>query len=501
MSTTDLPDGTPSTEETAVPLKLDMTVESPQACLRHVVVTIPREEIERYLKKEYDELVPEAQVPGFRAGRAPRKLVEKQFKDRVVDRVKGALLMDSLSQITDEAEFSAISEPDFDYESIDLPEDGDFRFEFSVEVRPEFETPEIKGLKLNRPVEEISDEDVTVALDGLLRRYGSDEATDEPAQLGDKLLITASFKQDGHVLTEMDEERVDLTAALTFSDARCDGFGDLMVGVKEGETRTGKVVIGEGVDDEEMRGKEVDASFTVVEVIRYTKPELTPQFLLELGDFESQDELRDFVRSSLERQADFRQQQALRKQVTELLAGAADFELPPELVKRQTRRELERKILEFRRSGFSEDQIRSFVNAIRQNAQASTEASLREHFILEQIAEEQKIEADESDYDEEIELIAEQSDQPTRRVRARLEKSGQMDALRNQIIERKVIDLVTEQAEITEEPVKRDDQGGDNEFAIYHNVIRSKDASAIPEAKYDDSANPEADTKATKEKD
>ena len=63
-------------------IQLEVKVESPQACLREVIVTIPQAEVQRYLKEAYDELVPEAQVPGFRSGRAPRKLVEKQFKDR-----------------------------------------------------------------------------------------------------------------------------------------------------------------------------------------------------------------------------------------------------------------------------------------------------------------------------------------------------------------------------------------------------------------------------------
>src|SRR5690554_4235735 len=116
------------------PLQLEVTVEKPQACLREVVVSIPRSEVDRYLKEAYDELVPDAQVPGFRAGRAPRKLVEKQFKDRIQERVKGSLLMDSLSQVTEQAEFSAIGEPDFEYESIELPDEGPFKFQFSIEV-------------------------------------------------------------------------------------------------------------------------------------------------------------------------------------------------------------------------------------------------------------------------------------------------------------------------------------------------------------------------------
>ncbi len=177
-----------------------------------------------------------------------------------------------------------------------------------------------------------------------------------------------------------------------------------------------------------------------------TNPELTHAFLEELGDFESEEELREFVRDSLTRQADYRTEQDIRKSVVELLAGSADFELPAELVKRQTMREFERKVLELRRSGFDEDGVRRYVNATKQNAQAVTESALREHFILEQIAEEEKVDADPGDYDAEIRLIAQQSDMPERRVRARLEKSGQMDALRNQIVERKVIENIVEAA-------------------------------------------------------
>lgn len=485
MSTSDLQSDSPvASEGEKTPLKLDIKVDSPQACLRHVVVTIPHADVERYMRDAYDELVPEAQVPGFRAGRAPRKLVEKQFRDRVTDQVKSSLLMDSLSQVTESAEFSAISEPDFDYESIELPEDGDFRYEFKVEVRPEFETPNWKELKLTRPTEEISDEAVEKAVQGLLGRNAQPEATDESATDGDSLLLTARFLSDGRVISEMDEERVQLASRLSFSDAVCENFGEALRGAREGETRKAKVLIGQEAPQEDLRGKEIDAEFEVVEVSRKHLPELTEAYLRELGDFDSKEEFYEFVRTSLQRQVGYRQEQALRKQIVETLTGEAQWDLPPDLVRRQTRRELDRKILELRRSGFDEDTVRRLVNVMRQNAQASTEASLREHFILEQIAEDEKVDATTEDYEQEIELIAEQSDMPVRRVRARLEKSGQMDALRNQIVERKVIEMIAGAAEVSDEPqAKAQDE---DEFAVYHNVLGTKETDSIPEAKYDD---------------
>ena len=96
--------------------------------------------------------------------------------------------------------------------------------------------------------------------------------------------------------------------------------------------------------------------------------------------------------------------------------------------------------MELRRSGFSEAEIRARENLLRQNSTASTATALKEHFILERIAEEEKIDVDEGDYEKEIFLIAAQSGESPRRVRAQLEKRGLMDVLRNQIIERKVLE-------------------------------------------------------------
>ncbi len=101
--------------------------------------------------------MPTAAVPGFRAGRAPRKLVETRFRKDVGEQVKGTLLMDSMTQVTEDEEFSAISEPDFDFDAVEVPDEGPMTFEFDIEVRPEFDLPKWKGLKIERPVREFSD--------------------------------------------------------------------------------------------------------------------------------------------------------------------------------------------------------------------------------------------------------------------------------------------------------------------------------------------------------
>jgi trigger factor len=116
-------------------------------------------------------------------------------------------------------------------------------------------------------------------------------------------------------------------------------------------------------------------------------------------------------------------------------------------------------VMELRRSGFSEAEIRARENLLKQNSKASTATALKEHFILERIAEEENIDVADGDYEKEIFLIAMQSGESPRRVRAQLEKRGLMDVLRNQIIERKVLEAVQKEAKFTDEkyePKKND---------------------------------------------
>ena len=139
------------------------------------------------------------------------------------------------------------------------------------------------------------------------------------------------------------------------------------------------------------------------------------------------------------------------------MTADANWELPPQLLRRQSQRELQRSILELQASGFPDEEIRRHINRIQQNLLGSTEKALKEHFILERIAEDHDLEATPEDIEREILIIAMQQQSSPRAVRAQLEKRGDMDALRNQIIERQAIELITEAANFTETGLPEDE--------------------------------------------
>ena len=446
----------PPAEEEKVPLNLTVKIDRKGACQRHITVTVPQEDVERYFSKALGELMPSAQVPGFRSGRAPKKLVEHRYHKEVAQQVKANLLMDSLAQISEEQKLAAISEPDLDMEAVEVPTDGPMTFEFDLEVRPEFDMPQWKGLTIEKPVREFTDKDVNAQLERVLTHHGKLVPHDGPAKAGDYLTVNLKFLNGEEVVSDAPEIVIRIRPTLSLRDGKIEKFDKLMSGVKAGETRTADAKVSDEAPNEALRGKTVTASFEVLEVKKLQLPELTPELLEEIGGYTSEAQMRETLKGELERQLKYHQSQRTRQQVTALLTAAADWDLPPDMLRRQAARELERSVLELRRSGFADDAIQQHENELRQNSLVNTARSLKEHFILERIAEDEKIEDVPADYDAEVALIAAQSGESSRRVRAHLEKRGLMDVLRNQIIERKVIELVLSHAKFKEVPFQMD---------------------------------------------
>ena len=471
------------TSETPVkqPLNLGVDVHKKSSCERHVKVTIPREDIDRYFKTQFDDLVPKAEVAGFRAGKAPRQLIESRFRKQVADQVKGSLLIDSLAQISEGDHFSAISEPDLAYDKVDIPEDGPMTFEFDIEVRPEFQMPSWKGMTLERPEREVTEAEIDWRVEMLRKRQADVIPVEGPIIAGDTAVCNLKGTLDGKGVFSADELSVRVLPLLSMVDAKVEGFDKLMIGANSGEKRTTVVEVSEFAENAELQGKKVELEFEVLDVKR-TEANTDEEMVARYGGG-SIGAIKDMIASSLKNQLAYEQRQSLRNQISRTLTDAAGWDLPPDLLRRQFRRELNRALMEMKSSGFSESEIQARENVLRQDALRRTETLLKEHFILERIAEEENIEDSPQDYEAEISRIAQSSNDSPRRVRAKMERTGQMDVLRNMIIERKVIELIEENAQVTVVPAKP--------FA--HETVEAIDIAIggtkvehIPEAKYDD---------------
>jgi trigger factor len=440
-------------------LEIAVNITDVGPCKKHLKITIPRDEIDRQYEESLETLRKEAVVPGFRMGRAPRQLVVKRFKKQVSDQVKSNLLMSSLEQIDQDYKLEPITQPQLDVGAIEIPEKGPLNFEMDVEVRPQFEIPSYEGLKIKRPVATLSDKHVDEQLNRFLEGHGHIVPKLEgAAEFGDYLTASVAFiRPDGEPLNDFKELQFRLQPEIRFQDGAI-ADASALEGAKPGDTREVEAKLGTAVVDPEMRGTTVTVRIHVIDLKRMRLPDLNQAFLDSIN-VESVEALREAVRLTLERRIRTEQRQAMSRQLLDQLLHKTPFELPADLVSREEKSTIRRLVVQLKREGMSDDDIRAHEAQIRANAHETTLRSLKELLLLSKIGDAEGIQVDDDDLALEIETMAARTGESVRRIRSRVEKEGGSDSLGTQLLERKVIDRVLESCQIEDVPVEIEPEG------------------------------------------
>ncbi|HEY7312653.1 MAG TPA: trigger factor [Gemmataceae bacterium] len=473
-----------ATATATAPVKLTQTVEIRDVgpCKKHIKVTVDRKDIDGRVGEKISELVADAPVSGFRPGKAPRRIIEKRFQREVGDQVKSEVLLASLQQLAEDHDIAPLSAPDLDPANIELPRQGPLVYEFEVEVRPQFDLPSYKGLKIRRPVHTFTDEEAAQEERRLLTPYGQIvPKSDGDPQVGDLLVVDAVIRDGDREIGKLTDADLRVNKQLAFKDGVAENFAEQVKGTKIGDTREVDVALSSAAANPELRGKTVKAVLTIKDIKTVILPELTHEFLHTFG-VHSPEQLRELIQVILRRRLEYQQRQAARKQVLEHIAAAADWELPPDLLRRQAHKAMARRIMEMRSDGISDEEIQGRRRLLEQDILQSTALALKEHFVLQKIAEVEKIDVTDDDLNEEIERIAEQDGESPRRVRARLEREDLIDALAAEMIERKALDLILNSAEYEDVPLGQEDQPS----------VSTVEAQAVPGAIHDPTAEPPA---------
>ena len=432
-------------------LELKTEIKDVGPCKKHVRVIVAKDAVAGVMNEALKEYTTKAEIPGFRVGKVPSSLVKKRFKKEISDQVKQRVMMVSLDQIAEESKIDPINQPNLDMDTVDLPEDADFEYEFEVEVRPTFDLPSYKGMKISRPVREVTEQDIDDYQTNFVEQYGVQEPVDAPVATGDFVNVDIVISRNGTEYNRLSDQMVRVLPLLKLQDGELAGFDKLLVGATADETRSAKVKVSMESPVIEMRGEELDVAFTVLDVKRMNQQTIDEDFCVRVG-FSSVDALRTAIRRTLERQVKYEQRQTCRKQITEKIIESANWELPEDMVAKQVENALHREILEMEQAGFTNQQIMSRENDLRQKSLSMTRRNLKEHFVLDRIATEEKIEVSELEIEQEISAMSFQRGESPRRVRARLMKSGVIENLFAQIRERKAVDFILDTAEFHDTP-------------------------------------------------
>jgi trigger factor len=259
------------------------------------------------------------------------------------------------------------------------------------------------------------------------------------------------------------------------------------VGGKAGQTRTVDISLTDAVAAEGLRGKTVQAQLEIKDVKKMRLPELTHEFLHHFG-VHSPEQLRELVRTLLERKLLYTQRQAAREQVLKHIAATATWDLPHDMLQRQARKAFARRVMEMREAGMSEEEIAARRRLLERDVLASTALTLKEHFVLQKIAEVEKIEIDDDEIDAEIERMADQTGESPRKVRAQLEREELLETLAAQLIERKSLDLILDSAEYDDVPLEAEKSVAAAEAQAVEGEMKDPTAAPAPEPVQEDTA-------------
>nr|WP_242848740.1 trigger factor [Syntrophomonas palmitatica] len=307
----------------------------------YIEITVDAEHFEEGLEKAYRKVVKQVTIPGFRKGRVPRELLEAHYgKEILYQDALEFIIPDAYAYAIEELDIEPIAQPDFDFSELEDIEAGkEFKFNARVAVKPEFELPDLTGLEITAPNFSITDQDVEKRLQDMQNRYAElVEKTEEPAVNGDVVEIDFEGFVDDTAFPGGKGHNYELELG---SGTFIPGFEEQLLGMKVGESRDINVTFPEGYHAEDLAGK--DAVFKV-DLNKITSRKLRPlddEFAQEVSSFDTIEELRQDIRSGLEKMSEARRKEMLKQEAVSRALERCDISVPDSVVRAQLERMLE----------------------------------------------------------------------------------------------------------------------------------------------------------------
>ncbi len=425
------------------------TIEDAGAARKRIKIEIPAERIKGKLDEAFGELQRDAVLPGFRRGRAPKRLIEKRFGGDLRNTVKQQLVAEAYEKAVETNKLDAIGEPELDLSKVELPESGNMTVSVEVEVTPEFALPSIEKIVVKKPKLEANDERLNLAVENLRKYFGHWHDSKEPAK--DTDTITGDVKvtgEDGTVIAE--QPQVSLSAKPgSIAGVRFEDLGEKLTGSTIGSTVTLEGSAPEEHPDEKLRGKKIKVEITIKGIKHQDLPEVNEEFATMLG-FDTIDALKADLKDRLVTQLEQETHGAMAQQIYRYLLSNTNLDLPAKLSQRQMGNVLRRRATELMQKGMPESEIVHQIDQLRISSAQQAAVDLRLFFILGKLAELFSIDVSEEEVNARIAAIATQYGRRPEKLKSQMAASNQIEQLYLQIRDGKVVDKLLETAELTE---------------------------------------------------
>ena len=417
--------------------------------------TVTQDEFEEAVNKAYLKVKNSINVQGFRKGKAPRHIIEKKYgKSIFYDDALDFAVQEAYPKAVNELKLDVIDSPKVNVEKFE--EGEDIVITADVEVMPEVELPQYKGVEVVKTDIKVTDEDVERELKTIQEKNARIvEVADRPVQKGDYLTI--DYK--GFVGEEQFEGGTAENQTLEIgSDSFIPGFEDQLIGKEKGEEVTVNVTFPEEYHAENLKGKDAVFNVKIHEIKAKELPEIDDEFAKDISEFDTLEELKDDTRKVLEQKASDTVKISNDNNVVTKIVNDTKLEVPEVLIQREIEylgRQYEQ---QFRQQGFDgkeyDNLIKNFVTQYKEGARSQAEFNVKAELVLEALIKKEEINVTDEELKQEINKIAESYKVEEDRLEAFKNTLMQSDAsyIKDTIQKRKVIDMLVENAVFVDAP-------------------------------------------------
>ena len=401
------------------------SVEKLSATRTKLTIEVPFEELKPEFDKAYATLAQQVNMPGFRKGKVPAKILEARLgRGVVLDQVINEMLPSRYSQAVEENDVKALGQPEIEISEL---EDGKhITFTAEVDVRPEIEVPDFSAISVEVAPLKADDEAIDAELKNLQARFGTLKPADRAVKKGDFVSIDLSATIDGETVDEATTEGLSHEVG---NDSLIEGLDDALVGMKEGEesTFTSKLVAGEHANEE------AEVTVKLGSVKERELPELDDDFAQLASEFDTLDELKESLKGQVEQQLKNTQAGEIRDKVLAEALEQTEFELPEGVVKEQVDAQIQQIIQQF---GGDEKVFESMLAAqdmtrekFEEDARSSAEDSVRTQLFLDAVADKEQPEVSQEELMDHIAFTANQYGMDPNQFIMQLQQAGQLGSL------------------------------------------------------------------------
>ncbi|MCC0782542.1 trigger factor [Clostridioides sp. ES-S-0108-01] len=411
-------------------------------------ITVDNNKFEAAVNKAYNKSRNKYNIPGFRKGKAPRIVIETQYGKGIFynDAIE-ILFPEVYPEAIKELDIDPIDNPDLDIEEIS--KDNGLVMVLNVEVKPEFELGNYKGIEIAKVENTVSDEDVEAKLQEMVEKNARLVSVEDKAlEDGDTAIIDFEGFENGVAFEGGKGENYNLVIG---SNTFIPGFEEQLVGKKAGEEVEVNVTFPEEYHSQDLAGKPVVFNVKINDVKVKELSTLDDEFAKDTSEFDTLDELRADVRAKLEEEAKNKADAETRNSIVEKVAENTEIEIPEVMVQHQIDNMLNELNYQLQYQGFGLQQLLEMtgrtMEELREERKEDAKKLVKSSLVLEAITKAEGIEATEEEFKSELEKMASAYNMEIEKIEASLRDADKED-IKGQIKIRKTIDLLVENATI-----------------------------------------------------